>query len=208
MVFSGSIGLHHVLESIRDGKMSSEPVNDMFAVDVPPLDPEDAIELAGDLIQGENLSASDPRKAAELIAEESDCFPFYIHHIVAGLRQAGLPAEQDSIRDLVQRQLVDANDPWDLGHYRVRIPAYYKKDTTAQLVGLILDTLATALDPLTVLQLQSAVNTLSTGFDSKDELVRVLRLMERDHYLLREPDGRIRFRFPLIRRWWALDRGL
>ncbi|AGA28584.1 ATP-binding protein [Singulisphaera acidiphila] len=208
MVFSGSIGLHHVLESIRDGKMSSEPVNDMYAIEVPPLDMEDAIKLAGDLIQGENLSASDPGQAAGVIAEESDCFPFYIHHVVAGLRQAGRSAEQSVIRDLVQRQLVDANDPWDLGHYRRRIPAYYKKDATAQLVGLILDTLATAPDPLTVAQLQSGVNNRSTAFDSRDELVRVLRLMERDHYLLREPDGRIRFRFPLIRRWWALDRGI
>jgi hypothetical protein len=208
MVFSGSIGLHHVLDSIREGKMSSEPVNDMYPVEVPPLATEDAVRLAGDLIEGENLRASDPRQSAATIAAEADGFPFYIHHIIAGLRQEGLPAEPDTVRELVGRHLVDANDPWDLGHYRSRIPAYYTKGTNAQLVGLILDALAIAQEPLTVPQLQSTVNACSAGFDDRDELVRVLRLMERDHYLLRDPSGRVGFRFPLIRRWWALDRGL
>jgi hypothetical protein len=208
MVYSGSIGLHHVLEIIRDGKMSSEPVNDMQQVEVPPLTLADAARLASDLIQGENLRATDLSKSAEAIALEADCFPFYIHHIVAALRHENLPAEPDVIRALVSRQLVDANDAWDLGHYRKRIPVYYSKGTNARLVGLILDALATSPEPLTVPQLQSAVFTQSSAFDDRDELVRVLRLMERDHYLLRDADGRIHFRFPLIRRWWKLDRGL
>ncbi len=208
MVFSGSIGLHHVLDGIRDGKMSSEPVNDMYQVEVPPLAREDAVKLATDLIQGEGLPATNVPQSADVIAEEADGFPFYIHHIVAGLRKDKLPAEPEAIRSLVQRHLVNANDPWDLGHYRTRIPAYYKKGTNAQLVGLILDVLATAKKPRTVSQLQSAIKGMAAGFDDRDELVRVLRLMERDHYILRDTDGRIQFRFPLIRRWWRLDRGL
>jgi hypothetical protein len=208
MVFSGSIGLHHVLGSVRDSKISSEPLNDMYAVEVPPLAIGDAVKLAEDLIQGESLNASDPYNAAAVIAEEADCFPFYIHHIVAGLRKEGLPAETETIRELVRRHLVDANDPWDLGHYRTRIPAYYTKGKNAELVGLILDALAIAQESITVSQLRNTLNSWSNEFDDKDELVRVLRLMERDHYLGRDPDGRIGFRFPLIRRWWALDRGL
>ncbi len=208
MVFSGSIGLHHVLGSIRDGKMSSEPVNDMYPLDIPPLAIVDAVALAVDLIRGEGLRASDTRKSAEVIAEEADCFPFYIHHIIAGLRMDGLPAEPDTVRELVKRHLVDADDPWDLGHFRKRIPAYYKEGKNAKLVGLILDGLAIAQEPIGVAQLQNTINTWSAEFDDKDELVRVLRLMERDHYLRRDSDGRIGFRFPLIRRWWTLDRGL
>jgi hypothetical protein len=208
MVFSGSIGLHHVLGTIRDGRMSSEPVNDMYAVEVPPLAFDDAVELAKDLIQGESLGSSDARKAAAVIAEEADCFPFYIHHIVAGLRKDGLPAEAETIRALVRRHLVDANDPWDLGHYRTRIPVYYTKGRNAELVGLILDALAIAQESITVTDLRNTINSWSSEFDDKDELVRVLRLMERDHYLGRDLEGRVGFRFPLIRRWWALDRGL
>ncbi len=208
MVFSGSIGLHHVLVGIRDGKMSSEPVNDMYQIEVPPLAMADAVKLAEDLIRGEGLSATNARKSAEVIAGVADCFPFYIHHIVAGLRKGGLAAEPDPIRELVARHLVDPNDPWDLGHYRTRIPAYYTKEKNAELVGLILDALAIAQESMTVPQLKSAVNSWSAEFQDHTELVHVLRLMERDHYLRRDPDGRIGFRFPLIRRWWTLDRGL
>jgi hypothetical protein len=32
--------------------------------------------------------------------------------------------------------------------------------------------------------------------------------MAADHYLSRDSGGGYRFRFPLIRRWWKLDRGL
>ena len=48
----------------------------------------------------------------------------------------------------MRRHLVDANDPWDLGHYRTRIPAYYTKGKNAQLVGLVLDALASVQGPL------------------------------------------------------------
>ena len=106
------------------------------------------------------------------------------------------------------RHLVDPNDHQDLGHYRTRIPAYYTRDNNAKVVGLILDALAIAQEPISVPQLRSAINSSSAEPFDNEELVRVLRLMERDHYLLREPDGRIGFRFPLIRRWWTLDRGL
>lgn len=208
MVFSGSIGLHHVLDGIRDDQLSSEPVNDMYAVEVPPLARDDASQLASDLIRGEGLSAADPRKSAEVIADEVDCFPYYIHHVVAGLRKARYAAEPDAIRNVVQQHLVDPNDPWDLGHYRSRIPVYYTRGQNAALVSSILDALATAQAPLTVSQLQGAISGNPSGSQGRDELVRVLRLMERDHYLMRDVDGRIRFRFPLIRRWWALDRGL
>jgi hypothetical protein len=153
----------------------------MYAVEVPPLGVSDAIKLAEDLIHGENLRSSDAHKAASVIAEEADCFPFYIHHIVAGLRKEGLPAEVETIRELVRRHLVDANDPWDLGHYRTRIPAYYTKGKSAELVGLILDALAIAQESIAVMQLRNTLNSWSNEFDDKDELVRVLRLMERDH---------------------------
>lgn len=208
MLFCGSIGLHHVLQSFREGQIPTEPVNDMYPIEVPPLAPTDAIALASALIQGEGLQTSNLQKGAETVAEEADHFPFYIHHIVSGLKQDGLPADPGTIRSLVQRQLVDANDPWDLAHFRTRIPIYYRKGNDAKLVGLILDTVAGSPRPLAVSELLSGINSRSTEFDDRDELVRLLRLMERDHYLFREPNGHIRFRFPLIQRWWKLDRGL
>lgn len=38
-------------------------------------------------------------------------------------------------------------------------------------------------------------------FDDHEKLRRLLALLEQDHYLKRDMDGRYQFRFPLIRRW-------
>ena len=208
MVFCGSIGLHHVLKGILHDGISAAPVNDMRPVEVPPLETGDAVSPALDLIRGENLESSDPARAAETVAAEADCFPFYIHHIVSSLRDERLHAEPAIIREVVARHLVDSNDPWNLSHYRDRICAYYGGGKTARHVGRILDVLAAASGALSVGQLRDALNGSSPDSDDVDELVRVLRLMERDHYLIRDPEGRVQFRFRLIRRWWTLDRGL
>jgi hypothetical protein len=207
MLFTGSIGLHHVLSSLHDAQIATEPVNDMFAIEVTPLSPASARELARSLISGENLATRDADEAAEAIAEETDCFPFYIQHVVSSLSFDQLPANPNQIQELVQRQLVDAGDPWELGHFRSRIRIYYANIADARLVELILDSLCDQ-DVTTVNDLLNLINAQTGDFDDRGNLVRVLRLMERDHYVTRDTEGRYRFRFPLIRRWWKLDRGL
>lgn len=205
MVITGSIGLHHVLTSLKDKNYSNSPVNDMAAIDVPPLDEKDAIKLAGLLIEGEELPAADKEEAAAAVAREADCFPFYIHHIVRALKIRGLDATPAHIAQVVASQLVDANDPWELLHYRERIPIYYRDDQKA--VFLILDDLIGPREAASVSELLTMLKGAST-FDDRERLLRLLSLMERDHYLKRDEDGRYRFRFPLIRRWWKINRGL
>ena len=124
MVFTGSIGLHHVLASINKAHLASAPVNDMFAVEVPPLATADAESLARQLIEGEELESSNISEAAARIAIEADCIPFYIHHIVNCLKMDRRAAEPSNVSDLVAGHLVDANDPWELSHFRIRIPIF------------------------------------------------------------------------------------
>ncbi len=207
MVFTGSVGLHHVLDSIQKAQISAAPVNDMYSMEVTPLEHDDAVSLARELLIGESLKPVDLYKSAATIASEADFFPFYIHHIVAGLRLNGIAPEPDAIRTLVRRQLTDANDPWELGHFRQRIPVYYSAEKDAALVTLLLDHLAGCSDFLGVSDLLAAVQMQEMKL-SRDDLIRILRLMERDHYLKRNEDGLYQFRFELIQRWWKMDRGL
>jgi hypothetical protein len=106
---------------------------------------------------------------------------------------------------VVASQLVDANDPWELLHYRVRIPIYYGGDQ--KMVFLILDELAGRGEEASVDELLAVIKS-AINFDDRERLLRLLSLMERDHYLKRDTGGRYRFRFPLIRRWWRINRGL
>lgn len=121
MVFTGSIGLHHVLSTLHDAHLATAPVNDMRPIEVTPLALADAQQLAKMLIEGETLATSDIDAAAEMIARETDGFPFYIHHIVSYLKQQQAPATPDTIKDVVTDLLVDENDPLELSHFRRRI---------------------------------------------------------------------------------------
>jgi hypothetical protein len=205
MVLTGSIGLHHVLTSLKAADYRNEPFNDMYAVEVTPLAPADGEELARRLIEGEQLKAVDAGKAAAAIAEQGDYFPFYVHHIARHLKVTRRTADPDQVVAAVHEQMIDANDPWELSHYRTRLADYYPKEE--KVVTVILDTLATAEKPVPVDGILAAVKS-QMPFDDRNRLLQLLRLLERDHYLGRSPEGHYHFRFPLIRRWWKLDRGL
>lgn len=205
MVYTGSIGLHHVLAKIAAAKIPSRPTNDMYEIEVPPLMRHDAEDLAKRIIRGENLRCTNLNQAASIIASEAGSIPYYIHHIARGLKQDNVSAEPQQVKEHVTRQLVA--DSWNLAYYRDRIAIYYEEND-APLVNVILDTLARGDEAQNIPTLLKTVNALSEDYDNRDNLLRVLRLMERDHYLVRNSDNMYRFKFPLIRRWWKLDRGL
>ncbi len=205
MLITGSIGLHHVFASLKAAGYANAPVNDMLQIEVPALKPQDACQLAKELIAGEGLECSDLDDSSLLIAISADYFPYYIHHIARGLRVSGASAEPDSIEKLVSRCLVDSNDPWELRHYSDRIPTYYG-DRSPQVVG-VLDELAVSKASLSIDQLLNALKQVG-NFDDREELMKLFRLLEQDHYLARDDEGCYFFRFPLICRWWVLDRGL
>lgn len=216
VIFTGSIGLHHVLGKLSAAGIPTSAKNDMYHVTVTPLARSDAEQLALDLLMGEGIQCDSPSEAAATIAEEVDYFPFYIHHVVAGLRVEQLRGTEKSIKDFVARQLVDAMDPWQLAHYRTRLSTYYPDNddgdaNDGDAVAAILDVLAlrnNSAVSLSVDEIFEAVLDRDVDVKDRNDLLRLLRLMDADHYLSRNTEGRYRFRFPLIRRWWKLDRGL
>lgn len=203
MVFTGSVGLHHVLSSLKDANYSNAPVNDMEKVPIEPLELDSARELATKLLEGENLECENIEATAMVIAEEADCFPFYIHHIVRALKRKSGKVSADIIKATVEEQLVDSNDPWELEHFRDRISTYF--DENESKVIAILDHLACE-DSASIDDLLAVAK--NQGDCTRDDVVKRLRLLERDHYLKKEIDGSVRFRFTLIKRWWKLYRGI
>ena len=59
MVFTGSIGLHMLISSLRRLGYSNDPTNDMDMQDINPLDPPEAENLAFLLLKGENVTGGD-----------------------------------------------------------------------------------------------------------------------------------------------------
>lgn len=211
VIFTGSIGLHHVLDKLSAVGIPTSAKNDLYSVTIAPLAPLDAEALASDLLRGEGIYCASIEDATTAIAKEVDYFPFYIHHVVAGLRIEQLPGTVENIRDFVNRQLVDASDPWQLAHYRTRLSTYYPDDNDGNDVACILDVLASTnnlADSHSVEDILAEAFNRGCSIKDRNSLLRLLRLMDADHYLSRDTVGGYRFRFPLIRRWWKLDRGL
>lgn len=205
MVFTGSIGLHNVITALRQAGYANDPTNDMRTIDVPPLRSAAAVDLAVQLLQGEHIAAAEMQATAETIAEAVDRVPYYIHHIVSDLRFSDEPVTPDLVRTLVARRLRDPQDEWRMTHYRERVNTYYS-DGEQPIVLAILDVLAAESQPFA--RLFNLVKSRVAVLDEEKERVRhLVRLLQRDHYIELSADDVYRFRFPLIQRWWRINRG-
>ncbi|HEX7289922.1 MAG TPA: hypothetical protein VF250_02235 [Conexibacter sp.] len=208
MVFSGSLGLHHVVNGLRPHGGMWAPAHDMLLLDLPPLDAGDATYLAGELLRNERLRCDDRAEAAAAIADEVDGAPYYVHHVVHQLRgrqrsrRCGA-IEPALVRTVVEQALRDPLDPWQLQHYVDRVDAYYGPD--ADTVKAVLDVLAVAGGPLTLEQLHSQIAAHLVP-PSRERLRDLLVLVCKDHYLTGGPA--YAFRLSLVRRAWAMRRGL
>jgi hypothetical protein len=205
MVLTGSIGMPHVLSSLKEKGFADQGVSAMLLYEVPPLTDEHAVRLARDLIAGHQLATAAPDASAGLIAAEAGNVPFYIHWIVHTLVLKKRPAEPQTIRATVAELLAEPLDPLELSHFRTRIDRYYRHAPHAVLA--ILDHVA-ANQPALFADLPEKVRARVKDFPGDiDELVReLLRLLLIDHYLIRDGEKKYSFRYPLLRQWWRVNR--
>ena len=211
LIFTGSIGLHHVISNLREQDYPNSPKNDMYTVEVPPLSRKDAIELAKRLIQGEGLGDDPDDACARAIADSVDCFAFYIHHLVDAMVDQELAPTPETAQELIDAAIVDPVDRWELRNYRERLDSYY--GALAGTASLVLDLIAEQQpvvieELLTQMRLRGMNRLNASGRamleEGEDALRKLLWRLLQDHYLLREGDGGYRFRFEVIRRWWLL----
>ncbi len=218
MVFTGSIGLHHVITSLREAGHTNDSTNDMFTVELDPLRDQDAQLLAAQLINGEELVCGDPMGTARAVANAVDRIPFYIHHVIALIKSRGHVIDSGLAEETVSQAMINAQDPWHLCHYRERMEEYYGQERVPVVLSL-LDELAASNEPM---HLQLLVSRLGASLKPErsalerdilsgntEPVRRTLDALQRDHYIARrQDDGAYEFRFPLIKRWWRIHRSL
>ena len=204
MVFTGSIGLHHIINDLKQTGYSGEPINDMYPMDLPPLTIEDATELTIRLMQGEKIAALNLQITAKEIAETVGCIPFYIHHVVNKLKFIDGSINHDIVSKVISDSLIDPLNPWQMEHYRSRIDNYY--DSGQQVYALeILDRLATE-QALTFNELWNRLS-LNPQIQDKEMARSILRLLLKDYYLIQE-NKNYSFRYELVKKYWQLSRDL
>lgn len=206
MVFTGSIGLHHVLTALRKAGYTNPSTNDMFAVEVLPLQELDAEELARNLLNGEQIQCSELGAVARAISTEANCVPFFIHHLVEDIASRHRQATPAIVITTADERLRDPQDTWHLRHFVDRVEQYYPAGN-ATLARAVLDTLAVEGAGLVFDDLFNRVKARIATEDA-EALREMLVLLQRDHYLVQGPNGRFAFRLPLVGKAWRIHRAL
>jgi hypothetical protein len=203
-VFTGSIGFHHVLRDLRDGRSHHSALNTMSEVDLPPLTPDDAGRLARRLlgwIEQRGATFDVPAAdVAEHIAAVCDGVPYFMHATVDDLaKRSGVLGLAD-VDAVITAARFSPNDSWNLGHYETRLEDYYGSD--ADRAGLVLDAVALR-GTATTDEVVADLSHSGPGHD-RGSIRPLLQLLHSDHYLSRDGTG-WRFTYGLIREAW-LDR--
>jgi hypothetical protein len=185
----------------RDASWS--PVNDIAPLDLGPLSADDARALARALLENEGVSCSEVVEVANVVAEQTNGVPFYIHEVVGRLQQqAKRPVSPADAIAVVRALIDDPGDPLDLRHFEQRLSDYYGERST--LAAGILDAIASAKE----LGFKALVSKLSSiAIADEGNLRALLEDLQRDHYLIRN-GSTFRFRLEVIRRAWVSMRYL
>jgi hypothetical protein len=203
MVYTGSIGLHHVIGKLRDAGYTNSPINDMYKLNLPPLQDGDALYLTQQLLVGENIATTNITEVGKGIAKAVNGIPFYIHHVVDLLNGRSSPVDILDIDPAINNALEEVNI-WELGDYEERIQKYYL-ESNYKLALLALDKLAFSEKLLSFTELLDLAKAEIDGVD-KEDFHKVLKLLEQDHYVSKEVGGGYYFRFQLVKKYWQIQR--
>jgi hypothetical protein len=203
MIYTGSIGLHHVLGELRSAGYRNSPINDMYSLNLPPLAEEDAVDLAQQLLIGESIATEGLNEVSTAIVQSVDRIPFYIHHLVASLKSQPQPLTVLDVTKVLSRSLEDIN-AWELGDYAERIQKYYLEDKY-ELAIQTLDELSMTDHTLSFSALLLLVGN-QVSVTEKEKFRQILNLLILDHYISRDSDGNYYFRLQLIKKYWQTQR--
>ncbi|HEX2706224.1 MAG TPA: ATP-binding protein, partial [Candidatus Lustribacter sp.] len=180
MLLLGSVGFHHVSDS------APGEVNDVSKEPVGALSVADATYLARCLLLGEQVPTTDDRAVAGAAVAAAEAMPFYVQHLVKACRNlsasTGHPVHPEDVDTLVEVALTDPDDPWELRHYRRRVPSYYGPGNE-ELITAILDSYADADGFLGVdAVLRQVASTGVAPTLTRRQLVDRVEKLEQDHY--------------------------
>ena len=207
MIYTGSIGLHHVLDFLKnDGFGNKATKNDMFQIGVEVLAEEDALALANELIKGESIQCENSEALAQEIVSLADSFAHYIHCIVKSLKLLDREIELADVHQEVDKKLRAGGHEWDLDHYVERLQEYYGDDEDMCIA--VLESLAHGNDGLDIEEIANEVSKKGNFGGKKKIKLRLRKVMKKmmmDHYFEKSEDGRYSFLFGIVKRWCVLN---
>jgi uncharacterized protein len=208
MVFTGSLGLHHIVRLLKAQGYNNTPVNDMLTIEVEPLTLEAAVELVQRLCQDSQLAVANAA-IYEQLAGGVDCMPYYIHHVISSLlknpKALTQPVDERAVEAAITHGIHSSDNPWDLQHYEGRTLPYYGTQRGECLS--LPDAVASSPADLSIAE---AIRRAKAAYPQvpQQDWIELSRLLERDHYFKRNAAGEVSFKFTVVKRWWIWHRSL
>lgn len=202
MAFCGSLGMHIVLQKLKDNGYTGQPINDMEPLELSPLSLEDATLLSAGLLLSEKIKISNLEEVATAIAQVSSGIPYYIKYIIIWLSDHPVDLVDSGIIDGTLQKLFFAHgDPAGFLYYDTRLDQYYPEDIVEK-ARAALDILSRNNNGLHFNELLNLVRYRpSTLTIDPESLLDVLRTLRNDHYLINQ-SSHWRFKLEIVRRWW------
>lgn len=202
-VFTGSIGLHLVLRTLRSAGNANDPTNDMQHETVPPMAEAEAVELAHRLLLGLPFPPTETRDYAKAVAELVEGFPYYIHHTIDQLSLLDHHPSRADLAAAVEKLALSDNDPAHLAYYDQRLTTYYEA-AEARLARVVLTALAKQQEPQSFEQVSNLARHVAPE-TTDEQIENVCLLLRQDHYLTLDGASEAplyRFRWGVVKRWW------
>jgi len=213
-VYTGSIGLHHVISEIA-GDLPSQPTNDMQTIELKPLTEIYAKEMTESYLEKEMVEYSD-NDIVEIIYTECDRIPFYIENIIKKLSLIEDEITVEIVKNEIAKIIIDANNELEMEHFRDRLSKYYlgsTKDTNnheikrADIAKELLNFLAIADEPKSIDECNMYLKSVYS-LENRDLTIKLLDFLAKDYYIAKDASNKYSFCFTLIKRWWIMAEGL
>lgn len=206
-LFTGSIGLHLVLRSLRLAGNPNAPINDMYEDTVPPMAETETIELASRLLSRLRQTPNDIPGLSRNIARAVEGFPYYVQHVVDQLDLLDHPATAADVSAAVEALIFADQDPANFAYYVDRIDTYYEAHEKP-LAYSALDVIAASDGALSMERLLNLMRHEDPKVEA-EHVRSVVRLLRQDHYLEGKKEGdqlTYAFRWSFLKRWWKENR--
>lgn len=203
-LLTGSIGLHLALRKLRMEGNANAPINDAQIEIVPPLSPSDTWELTTALAKALVHRPIDEQEVCERVVSRLGGFAYHIHHCFDLLDQLNRPASAGDVDSIIDTLASSPADPAHLAYTQHRIETYYDKESAAVALT-ILDVLAQHEEFLPPSELEQEARS-RTPDSSSGQFRSVVELLRQDQCIMKTPDDRIGFCWPLIKLNWRVRR--
>jgi hypothetical protein len=209
-LFSGSIGLHLILEDLKANHgYKGNPTNDMTVIALGGMRREDVRLMCTKYLDEEGIDRPDAVAFEDQMFRRTDGLPLYVQYVCERFQDARKEEVRPIDIDETVRRMMDSREVEWFSNAADRIDGYYAKLKRDRLASTVLKHLSHTTDYVAEKDIVDHLRAQMTV--ERDEIVvDTLDLLYQDNYLVRDTSSggrRYRFRYELMRWWWEINRG-